>query len=61
MLSGSVLVRVVNGLCLAGFALELSQGGLNIFLDQLSLLLLPNLIYADSQFFHCGSYREQFY
>ena len=34
---------------------------LNIFLDQSSLLLLANLIYADSQFFHCGSYREEFY
>ena len=34
------------------------ESRLNIFLDQ---LLLANLIYADSQFFHCGSYGEQFY
>ena len=34
---------------------------LNIFLDQSSLLLLANLIYANSQLFHCGSYGEQFY
>ena len=36
-------------------------GGVNIFLDQSSLLLLANLIYADRQFIHCGSYGEQFY
>ena len=38
-----------------------SLSELNIFLDQSLLLLLANLIYADSQFFPCGSYGEQFY
>ena len=30
----------------------------NIFLDYSLLLLLANLIHANSQFFHCGSYGE---
>ena len=32
----------------------------NIFLDHSLLLLLANLIYANRQFFHCGSYGEKF-
>ena len=57
-----IIFQILSSLTFQALVLTyLRRLELNIFLDQSLLQLLANVIYANTQFFHCTSNRGQFY